>query len=381
VNTVKMKRAISIGNRETVPVLGKRALNRALLARQMLLRRVNLPALDAIERLIGLQAQAPNPPYFGLWARLEGFRQEELSRLIQERKAVRIALMRSTIHLVSARDCLELRPLVQSVLNRGLNGSYGKRLAGLDEKELAAAGRVLVEAKPMTLSELGKRLSEQWPDRDPEALAAAIRNLVPLVQLPPRGLWGESGQASHTSAEAWLGPSLSSEPDVEKMIHRYLSAFGPASVKDMQVWSGQTRLRDVFEKLRPQLVCFHDEQGNELFDLLDAPRPDADTPSPPRFLGEFDNVLLSHAERTRIIDDSYRKQVFTKNGIIRSVILVDGFVSGIWKLKRSRGTATLTIKPLKQLSTQEHDKLAEEGAQLLKFAAGEDHIHEILFIP
>jgi hypothetical protein len=381
VNTVKMKAAITKLNQEDAPVLGKRALNRALLARQLLLRRVNLPALDAIEQLVGLQAQAPNSPYFGLWTRLEGFQQEELSRLIQERKAVRVALMRSTIHLVSARDCLELRPLVQSVLDRGLKGTYGKCLSGLDAKALSAAGRALVESKPMTFSELGKRLSEQWPDRDPEALAAAIRTLLPLVQLPPRGLWGESGQASHTSAELWLGSSHSSEPEVEKMIQRYLSAYGPASVKDMQVWSGQTRLRDVIEKLRPNLIRFLDEQGNELFDLPDAPRPDADIQSPTRFLGEFDNILLSHADRTRIIDDSYRKRVFTKNGIIRSVILVDGFVSGIWKLKRGSGTATLSIEPLIRLSSQEHDELAEEGAQLMKFAAGEDHTHEIQFIP
>jgi hypothetical protein len=364
----------------TTPVLGKRALNRALLARQMLLKRVNLPALEAIENLVGLQAQAPNPPYFGLWTRLEGFRQEELSNLLKEKKAVRIALMRSTIHLVSARDCLALRPLVQSVLNRGLKGNYGKLLAGLDEKVLAAAGRELVEAKPMTFSELGKLLSEQWPDRDPDALAAAIRTWVPLVQLPPRGLWGESGQATHTSAEIWLGSPFSDESEVEKMIERYLSAFGPASVKDMQAWSGQTRLREIFEKLRSKLLCFYDEQGNELFDLPEAPRPAADIPSPPRFLGEFDNILLSHADRTRIIDDAYRTRVFTNNGIIRSVILVDGFVSGTWKLMRGSGIATLTIEPFIQLSSQEKEELAVEGAQLMKFAAGEEHTHEIEFI-
>lgn len=364
----------------TIPVLGKRALNRALLARQMLLKRINLPALDAIERLVGLQAQAPNPPYFALWARLEGFRQEELSNLIKERKAVRIALMRSTIHLVSASDCLELRPLVQTVLDRGLKGNFGKHLAGLDEKVLAAAGRTLVEIKPMTFSELGKRLNERWPDRDPDALAAAIRTFVPLVQVPPRGLWGESGQATHTSAEIWLGSSLSNEPELEKMVQRYLLAFGPASVKDMQAWSGQTKLRDVIEKLRPTLIKFYDEQGNELFDLQEAPRPDAEIPSSPRFLGEFDNILLSHSDRTRIMDDAHRKRVFTNNGIIRSVILVDGFVSGLWKLNRGSGTMTLTIEPFIQLSSQEKEELAVEGSQLIKFAVGDDYTHKIEFI-
>jgi hypothetical protein len=366
---------------EPAPLLGLRALNRALLARQMLLNRVKLPALEAIERLVGLQAQAPNAPYFDLWTRIEGFRQEELSGLIQDKKVVRIALMRSTIHLVSAQDCLNLRPCLQAVHDRGLNGAFGKRLAGLDTKALAAAGRALLEANALTFSELGKRLNEQWPDRDPAALAAAVRTLVPLVQLPPRGLWGESGQAVHTSAEAWLGQPLSSESATENMILRYLAAYGPATTKDIQVWSGLTRLREVIQRLRPQLAIFRDEQGNELFDLPDAPRPDADTLSPPRFLGEFDNMLLSYADRKRIIDDTYHKRVITENGIIRSTILVDGFVCGTWKITRDHGTATLIIEPFKQLSEQEQEALAKEGAQLLQFAAAYDNSHYILFAP
>jgi hypothetical protein len=366
---------------ELVAVLGLRALNRALLARQMLLSRVKLPALDVIERLVGLQAQAPNAPYFDLWTRIEGFHQEELSLLIQERKTVRIALMRSTIHLVSARDCLDLRPCLQSVHDRSLKGAFGKHLAGLDTKALAAAGRALVEAEALTFSELGKRLNEQWPDIEATALAAAVRTLVPLVQLPPRGLWGKSGQAMHTSAEAWLGQSLSSQPATEKIILRYLAAFGPATTKDIQVWSGLTRLRETIEKLRPQLVTFRNDQGYELFDLPDAPRPDADIQSPPRFLGEFDNMLLSYADRKRIIDDAYQKRVFTENGIIRSTILIDGFVCGTWKIKRDHGTATLIIEPFKRLSKQEQTALAEEGARLLNFAAVDDNSHYILFVP
>ncbi|OAS16538.1 hypothetical protein A8708_19835 [Paenibacillus oryzisoli] len=376
----KKKAVGSEANRESVSVLGRRALNRALLERQLLLRRVHLPALAVIEHLVGMQAQAPNPPYYGLWARLEGFQQEELSLLISERKAVRIAMMRSTIHLVSARDCLELRPLVQSVLERGYTGTYSKSLAGLDENRIASVGRALVEEEPLTFSELGKRLSEEWPDRDPDALSAAIRTWVPLVQVPPRGLWGQSGQALHTSAERWLSSPLASEPNLERMIHRYLSAFGPASIKDMQAWSGLTRLREVMEKLRPHLICFRDEQGIELFDFPDAPRPDPAMASSPRFLGEFDNILLSHADRSRIIDDAYRNRVFTKNGIIRSVILVDGFVCGIWQIKRGSGTAILSIEPFRQLSSEERDELALEGAKLLTFAAVDEHTHEIQFL-
>ncbi|MDF2963322.1 MAG: hypothetical protein K0S39_5057 [Paenibacillus sp.] len=299
------------------PVLGRQTLNRALLERQLLLRRAKLSALDAIEHLVGLQAQAPNPPYIGLWTRLAEFSHDELAQLLHDRQAVRIALMRSTLHLVSARDCLALRPAVQPVLDRGLKGTYGKRLAGVDIEALAAAGRALVEEQPRTFHELGKLLAERWPDRDPAALAAAVRTCVPLVQVPPRGIWGSSGQAAHTSAEAWLSQPLDAAPSPVAMILRYLGAFGPATVSDMQVWSGLTRLREVIDRLRPRLRTYRDEQGNELFDLPDAPMPDPDTPAPPRFLAEYDNMLLSYTDRTRIMAEKYRPLVFTDNGIIR----------------------------------------------------------------
>lgn len=361
-------------------VMEVRALNRALLARQMLLSKVRLPAIDVIERLVGMQSQTPNAPYFGLWTRIEGFRQDELSELILNKVAVRIALMRSTIHLVSARDCLELRPLVQTVLDRGFNGSHRKRLPGVDVDELAAAGRALVEDQPLTFSELGKRLSEaRWPEHEPDALAAAIRTSVPLVQVPPRGLWGKSGQAEHTSVEAWLGQPLAAQPDAERIVLRYLAAFGPASVKDVQTWSGLTQLSKVIERLRPQLITLRDEQGAELFDLPDAPRPVADYPAPPRFVGEFDNILLSHADRRRIIGEDIRKRVFTVNGIIRPTILLDGFVCGIWRLERERGNAKLAIEPFRKLAHEERGALAEEGERLLKFAA-DGEAYDIRFI-
>jgi hypothetical protein len=303
-----------------------------------------------------------------------------LSRLIQDRKAVRIALMRSTIHLVSARDCLNLRPSVQSVHERSLKGAFGKHLDGVDAKSLAAAGRSLVEAQPLTFSELGKLLSQQWPDRDPAALAAAVRTLVPLVQIPPRGLWGESGQATHTSAEVWLGHPLSSQPAVQAMILRYLAAYGPATVQDIQTWSGLTRLREAVESLRSRLVTFRGEQGHELVDLPEAPRPDADAPAVARFLGEFDNMLLSHADRTRIIDEAYRGRVFTNNGIIRATILVDGMVAGTWKIRQEHGTATLIIEPFKRISDQERNDLTEEGVRLLNFATAEGLSRDIVFV-
>ncbi|MDX6380318.1 MAG: hypothetical protein QOI57_1342, partial [Rubrobacteraceae bacterium] len=223
-----------------VRMLSLRELNRATLARQMLLERDLIPVADAIERLIGMQAQAPDPPYIGLWTRLEGFHPDKLARLILDRRAVRVALMRNTVHLVSVRDCLAFRPLVQPVIDRGLYGNRTHRagVEGVDIEALSAAGRALLEERPRTAKELGILLRERWPERDPASLARAIRHLLPLVQVPPRGVWGKSGPAAHTPTEAWLGRSRDSAPSLEEMVVRYLGAFGPATVKDVQTWSG-----------------------------------------------------------------------------------------------------------------------------------------------
>lgn len=228
---------------------------------------------------------------------------------------------------------------------------------------------MLVDELPRTYNELGKLLGEQWPGCNPMALGSAVRTFVPLVQVPPRGIWGSSGQAMHTSAEAWLGQSLNFAYSQDELLLRYLAAFGPATVKDMQVWSGLTKLRETVERLRPSLRIFHDEQGNELFDLPDAPLPDSDTPAPPRFLSEFDNMLLSYADRSRIMDPKYKPLIFTINGIIRAAFLIDGFVRGTWKIEQARGAAILSITPFEPLSPADQTALSEEGAGLLQFAA------------
>jgi Winged helix DNA-binding domain len=356
-------------------VLGPCELNRATLERQMLLRRRKLSAVEAIEHLVGMQAQAPAPPYVGLWTRLEDFYPDDLARLILERRAVRIALMRNTVHLVSARDCLALRPLMQPVFDRTLYGTRANRarLEGVDIEALVAAGRALLEERPRTAKELGELLQEQWPERDPASLARAIRYLVPLVQVPPRGLWGKSGPAAHTTAEAWLGRPLDPAPSLEETILRYLGAFGPASVKDVQTWSGLTRLDEVIERLRPRLRIFRDERGKELFDVPDAPMPDPDTPAPPRFLPEFDNLILSHADRTRVIAEEYRNAIASKNGMVPASVLVDGFVRGTWKIERSRGKAILEIKPFEPLTREDRDALVEEGERLIRFTDAEPY--------
>ncbi|MEV5709863.1 winged helix DNA-binding domain-containing protein [Actinoallomurus sp. NPDC052274] len=355
-------------------VLGRRALNRALLARQLLLARETLPAVRAVERLVAMQAQAPLAPYVGLWTRLAGFRTDELADRINGRDLVRSTLIRGTIHLVSPADLLELRPLVQPVLDRALKTGYGRHLAGLDIEQVATLGRTLVEERPRTFADLGAALGEALPDRDPGALTAVVRTRVPLVQLPPRGVWGRGGQAVHTSAEAWLGRSLSPDPSPEDLVLRYLAAYGPASVKDLQTWSGLTRQRQVIDRLRPHLLSFRDENGTELLDLPDAPRPDPETPAPPRFLPEYDNLLRSHADRTRVLSDDHRGRLATPNDSPRPTYLIDGFVHGTWRITRERDRAVLTVEPYAPLSARDRTALLEEGARLLAFAAdGADH--------
>ena len=343
-------------------VLTRRALNRALLHRQLLLRRWKLSPSQAVERLVGLQAQATNPPYYGLWTRLDGFERDKLSALITNRKLVRIVLMRSTLHLVTASDCLALRPTLQPMLDRAFaHSAWLRGLDGVDLDEVAKLGRELVEHRPLSNADLGAELAKTWPDRDPNALVQVIRTKLPIVQLPPRGIWGVGGQPTGTTAEAWLKSPLSPiAPD--DLVLRYLAAFGPAGVRDAQTWSGLTRLGEVFDRLRPRLRTFADDNGVELFDLPRAARPDPDTPAPVRFLPEYDNTLLSFADRSRIIAEQHRPRVFTNNGQIHGTVLVDGFVAATWKL----GRAGLTVTPFGRLGHR--DEIEAEGERLKAFA-------------
>jgi hypothetical protein len=357
------------------PVLDGRALNRALLARQLLLQRSTLTATQVIEHLVGMQAQAPLPPYYGLWTRLEEFRPDDLADLILTRKVVRVLLMRGTIHLVSADDCLRLRPVVQPLLDRVARaGPFAAGIKGLDLEELVGAGRALLEEQPRTTKDLGLALQQRWPDREAGALAHAIRLMVAQVQLPPRGIWGKGGRTTCTTVESWLGrplPTGTAATAPDDLVVRYLAAFGPATVADVRTWSGLTGLGSVMERLRPRLVTFTGENGAELFDIADGPRPDPDTPAPVRFIAEFDNVLLAHADRSRIISDDHRKLMSTVNGQIPGAVLVDGFVCAMWKLQRANDSVTLTIEPFRSLSKRERSAVADEGGRLLAFAAAE----------
>jgi len=357
-------------------LLTRAGLNRATLARQLLLERVTMPALDAIEHLAGMQAQAPQAPYVGLWTRLRGFQTQELSELIETRHAVRGPLMRATLHLVSARDWVGLRPVVQPVLERAFAGAPFD-ITGVNTQALIEAGRALLEQRPRTRPELGALLAERWPGRDPASLAQAITYLLPAVQVTPRGLWRAGGPARWTTAESWLGHCAAEDPTRERLVLRYLSAFGPATVMDIQAWSGLTRLGEVVDGLRAGLRSFRDEDGRELFDLPDAPRPDPDTPAPPRFLPEYDNVLLSHADRTRFITGDERVPLQPGLGGRYGTLLIDGRFRGTWQIARESDRAILHIEPFERL--RDRDAVADEGERLLAFAAADTAGREIRF--
>jgi len=351
-------------------VLSDRALNRALLARQLLLERHAMDPAEAIEHLVGLQAQAPNAPYVGLWTRLAPFDPGALAALIEDRAAIRTHVMRTTVHLVTARDGATLRPLMQPVMDRSFASSpWAKKLPGVDLDAVAAVGRELLAGGALTRAQLGERLAARFPGEDPASLAHTVTIKVPAVQVPPRGIWGASGPAAWALTEEWTGAALEAEPTADAVVLRYLAAFGPASIPDVRTWSGLTRLRDVIERLRPRLRSFRDARGRELFDLPGAPRPDGEVPAPPRFLPEYDNVLLSHADRARIKGDGRLVPLPPGNGGVCGTLLVDGFLRGLWRVEREGPVATVRVEPFDRFTRAERAAVVAEGERLAAFTA------------
>jgi hypothetical protein len=343
-----------------------RALNRALLARQGLLRRWRTGAADAIERLVGMQSQVPLAPYVGLWSRVEGFHPDDLGSLLESRAAVRPSLMRATRHLVTADDALALYPVMRKMLDRGFaQSAFARQLAGVDLDALRAAVRRLVADRPLTLTELGSTLAEHFPGRDRTALAYGGMYLVPLVQVPPRGVWGKTGQPRLTTVDTWVGRPLASDADPTAMLRRYLAAFGPATIADITTWSGMREVRELLKPMRPSLRTFVDDGGRELLDVPDAPLPDPATAAPPRFLPEFDNVLVAYRDRRRVIPPEHHRRVVTNLG--RPMLLIDGFTRGFWKLTQAKREATLRIDLFDGAMAM--PELEQEAGRLLDFAA------------
>jgi hypothetical protein len=350
------------GGPETGAVLGPRALNRALLERQLLLRRHDLSAATALEHLVGMPAQNPSAPYIGLWSRLIDFHPDDLSSMVQARKVVRVALMRWTLHAVTAADCVAMRPVLQPVMERRMQACFGRHLKGVELDRLAERGRVLVEQVPRSLGDLGGLLAADWPGHEPRVLGNAVAALVPLVHIPPRGIWGRNGRAVQTTAERWLGRAISRESSPDELVRRYLAAYGPATLADIRAWSGMSGLGASIARLRPELRSFRDDNGRELLDVHNGPLPDPETPAPPRFLPDFDNAALAHADRSRIMALGPQRRSLSPK-----TFLVDGFVRGSWRLIRGRDIVTLEITPWVPMAGNDRCALAEEGMRLLAF--------------
>jgi hypothetical protein len=349
-------------------VLSKRALNRALLERQMLLRRRRMPVLEAVERLVAVHSQVPRDSYVALWSRLETFRAEAVSDALEEHLAVRMTLLRGTLHLVTVRDAVGLRALVQPSIERVIYGSSPLRTAvdSVDMDELFAALRGWLEERPRTRAELVKEVAARWPDADADSLGYAMYAL-PTVQVTPRGLWRRSGRSAFTTMEAWLGASPDPDAEVETLAMRYLAAFGPATPADFQYWSGVPGPGEIFERLRPRLRAVRDEDGRDLLDVPRAPLPNPDVPAPVRFVPEYDNVTIGHRDRTRIVPDGIPR--FTEVGW--GSVLVDGTVAARWRLFETRSDATLRVEPFRRLTREERSDTRGEAARLGEFLAPE----------
>jgi hypothetical protein len=364
----------------TTRTLTLRELNRATLARQLLLKRVELPALAAIKQIAGLQAQLANPPYIGLWSRLHSFKRDELTGLLEQRQVVRTSMMRRTLHLTTADDYIHFRPALHTLHKRNLNTYFSKQqIDGLERERFEATIQTFLQEKPRTNVELRAKLAEMAPEMD-ERLLYMVRLHFSLIQTFPGGVWGVGGSPAYTEATAWLKRSFADQATgLRTLILSYLAAFGPASVRDIQQWSGLSKLQPAVEALRADLVTYRDEDGRELFDLPDAPLPEVEQPVPVRFIPDFDNLLLSHENRQRVIADEYRPFVFPGNSMVLPTVLVGGFVAGVWKIERTTAGATLLIQPFKPLPDQTRQELLEEGQNLLHWAAEKTRTFEITF--
>jgi hypothetical protein len=341
--------------------LSRRALSRATLARQMLLQRERVPPLDAVARLAGMQAQVAKPPFVGLWTRLEKFDAADLGALIAKKKIVRATMMRGTIHLVTTEDFLAWRMPIQAVLEDG-----AMRAGEQDVATLLPVARTFFDEEPRTFDALRKHLASQFEGNE-RWMAYAVRMHLPLVLVPDDSPWGWAGNAPFAVAETYLGKKIAKSADARDLALRYLAAFGPATAADFQTWSGLRNAKDVFERLRPQLVTFEGEKKKtELFDLPDAPRPDEHTPAPVRFLPDYDNLLLAYADRSRIVPEEHRARITTKNLRVLPTFLVDGVVAGTWEAPKKKGQK-LELEPFGKLDRVTKKALDEEAAALAAF--------------
>ncbi|RFU85644.1 winged helix DNA-binding domain-containing protein [Streptomyces triticagri] len=365
--------------------LDTRALNRATLARQLLLEPSDVPVHDAVRLLGGLQAQEPQEPFVALFSRLRSFAPATLSDLLVERRLVRTHLMRRTVHLVTADDALAWRARHEPMLRQRVLATYRDELRGADLEQLAADGRELMsDGEPRTMSELVREVTGSRPAPHPRALGELlVPALVPVAQIPPRGLWRTKAGVRNVLLTSWLGRPIDpadptgtdgGDPVGRALVLRYLAAFGPAATADLRAWSGLAGLPAAVAGARDELVSFRDERGRELLDLPDAPRPDPDTPAPVRFLPAFDNALLGYQDRRRIVDDAHRGLSVAGE----RVVLLDGRVAATWTTEGG----TVTVTPLRRFSRADRTAVGEAGRSMAGFLSdGEHHRTRVLASP
>ncbi|WP_035849963.1 winged helix DNA-binding domain-containing protein [Kitasatospora azatica] len=348
-------------------VLDTRALNRATLARQHLLERSDSSVSQAVAHLCGMQAQEPHEPFTGLWSRLCDFLPGQLDDELTGRKVVRTHLMRRTVHLVTADDALAWRARHDTMLRQRVLGTYRRELAGIDMDEVAAAGRsVMADQRPRTMTELVRALEDRWPGPPRRVLGELlVAALIPMAQLPPRGLWRQTAGVRNLPLSTWLArdidplPADGSDPVGQQLLLRYLAAYGPAASADVRAWCGLAGLPAAVKTAREELVVFRDERGRELLDLPDAPRPHPDTPAPVRFLPAFDNAILGYHDRSRIIDAPHLGLSVAGH----RTVLVDGRVTATWTVRDHR----LHISSLRPLTAPEREAVHTEAQALTTF--------------
>ncbi len=357
--------------------LDTRTLNRTLLARQWLLERRDSPIVEAVDWLNGLQAQEARPPFIALWSRLKAFRREALLDALADRSVVKATFTRGTLHLVSAGDYCAFRSTHALMLEAAMRPEMSEITKVVSIADVVAAGRAALEAGPLAFADLQTMLAEQWPGLNGRHLAYAVRLNLPLVATPHDGPWGGKAGGTFALADHWLGRAPDPKADVAGLVRRYLDAFGPATVADIQTFTAMKSLKAVVDGM--ELATYRNEAGKTLYDVKDGPVADGGMSAPARFVADFDGIMLGHADRARVIDEEDRKRLWNQNLRVPAVFLVDGFAAGSWSLTASKTRAVLTATPFGTLTRAAKTALAAEGEALLRFAAPEAKAVEVVF--
>ncbi|MGO2050260.1 MAG: winged helix DNA-binding domain-containing protein [Microbacterium sp.] len=354
---------------ERVQPLGAGELSYLTMHRQHLLAPAPLSPIELTQHLVGLQAQNPWSWYAGFFRRIDGVHPEAVSSHLEDRSLVRMSAMRATIHLMTPEDAATLRSHTQIVHQRTMKSSFGRDLKDVSVDDVTVRAQALLEERPYTLKELGVALGRKWPETRPSSLAMVARFMLPLVQVPPRGQWGQSGPVAYTTLDTWVGQRIEPRHSIEEVILRYLVAFGPATIMDFQIWSGLTKCKPHFENLEEGIVQLQSDRGQTLYDLnaIERPTPQTGEALPVRFLYDYDNLLLAYKDRSRFITPAYSEMQRMLDGTTLQAILVNGKTVGMWAHKKGRQSSLLEARLCEHLSRNDLDAVENEAHELVKW--------------